>query len=223
MNLHTVTVHHSSTGNWKFIFDLHDTGRFVSGRTSAQNSQGYSHFFSFKKKIQKKVPSGLFPVAGNLSVILTTFLLGIPHFPSVHRASSKQKTCSKFSDTWDGHSWGTIFFLLFVPKPFTGYTVDVIHKDLRGWISAIMFQQSTEKQKNCDLDSFICCFKKAMLHLLSESILTWFAQRTTANTWFGKIWRAQFEIHRTRLQTQWPLDLMGRAQLSFTLDATTGV
>lgn len=110
MNLHTVTVHHSSTGNWKFIFDLHDTGRFVSGRTSAQNSQGYSHFFSFKKKIQKKVPSGLFPVAGNLSVVLTTFLLGIPHFPSVHRASSKQKTCSKFSDTWDGHSWGTIFF-----------------------------------------------------------------------------------------------------------------
>lgn len=110
MILQTVTVHRSSTGNWKFIFHLHDTGRFVSGRTSAQNSQGYSHFFLFKNKIQKKVPSGLFPVAGNLSPVLTTFLLGIPHFPSVHRASSKQKTCSKFSDIWDGHSWGTTFF-----------------------------------------------------------------------------------------------------------------
>lgn len=71
-----------------------------------------------------------------------------------------------------------LLFFLFVPKLFIGYAVDVIQKELRGCFSHFISAfRSKEKLKNCDLDSFICCFKQVMLLLLCDSIFKLIVQK----------------------------------------------
>lgn len=96
---------------------------------------------------------------------------------------------------------------------------------VRGWVSAISFQlsilQGVREKKVILTLSF--GFEQVTFLYFHESIFTLIAWQDNGKYLFGKIRKAQFEIHGTHLQTQWPLDLMSVAQLCFTWDVTSGV
>lgn len=73
-----------------------------------------------------------------------------------------------------------LFFLLFVPKLFFFWISCGCYPkrtERLGFSHFISAFRSTEKLKNCDLDSCICCFKQVTLLLLCDSIFKLIVQK----------------------------------------------